>query len=547
VRNLKFIQLIGILLLIFASIPQSYSQPYKRIFKYYKYKFAAQKAQREMREKYPIDDNQNKVHKDYIPYWERKYGVDGRDEARTLVEAEDKGILLAGYTMEKDQKFTWVIKVDAYGIPLWGKTFNRSGNDVIECMIRTQDNGYALAGRTWVESDTILGKYFDVWVMRLDSTGNMVWDKNFGGQFDDYAEGIAQTTDGNFVIAATYESDLDNDADFWVLKIDSMGNLLEDWDKKLGGTRTDAAHHIAATSDGGFVATGFTQSKGGRGRSMWTMKYDSQGNSVWDETYRANDSCDFNEGTSVVETLDLGTVAVGFSKADGEQAVNYDMTVVKYDQNGALLWDTVFHGANWGEASSVCATFDKGVAITGFSQSLNGDKSHFWITKIDSAGNVEYEEIFKRKSVDYATAIIETGDKGLAIAGTTYSMDARSWDYALLKFKNKNYPDTLGICINDPPGNLLNSAYPIFTFNMCINSPNPISDIQLYQNDSLIENHLHRNLDLKDDRYCPFSLTYPLHLKVGKNTVQVIVIDRFFNEVEEKFVVYYLPLMRIRW
>ena len=94
-------------------------------------------------------------------------------------------------------------------------------------------------------------------MLKLDSTGHLLWDKTFGGSDEDWAESVIQTADGGFVVAGYTDSKGAGDYDFWVLKLDSTGHLL--WDKTFGGSDSDSARSVVQTADGGLVVAGRTR------------------------------------------------------------------------------------------------------------------------------------------------------------------------------------------------------------------------------------------------------------------------------------------------
>ena len=116
----------------------------------------------------------------------------------------------------------------------------------------------------------------DFWVIKLDHQGNMIWDKTFGGRSYDWAQSLIQTTDGGYAVAGATSSKGAGDRDFWVIKLDSQGNMV--WDKTYGGSDGDWAASLIQTTDGGYMIAGGTSSKGAGGKDFWVIKLDVQGN-----------------------------------------------------------------------------------------------------------------------------------------------------------------------------------------------------------------------------------------------------------------------------
>ncbi|MCP4700194.1 MAG: hypothetical protein GY862_25580, partial [Gammaproteobacteria bacterium] len=133
-------------------------------------------------------------------------------------------------------------------------------------IVQTSDGGFAVAGYT--NSDGAGNS--DYWVYKLSNNGNLVWDKTFGGTGSEQARSIIQTSDGGFTAAGYTNSKGEGGTDCWVVKLDGSGNLV--WDKTLGGSSADDAYAIVQTADNGFAAAGYTQSKGAGAYDGWLVK-----------------------------------------------------------------------------------------------------------------------------------------------------------------------------------------------------------------------------------------------------------------------------------
>ena len=164
----------------------------------------------------------------------------------------------------------------------WSRAYGWPGGDratgillaMIEtanAMAPTSDGGYVVAG--WTES--FGAGQDDVWVLKLDSLGNVQWQKTYGGPEEDWAYAIAPTSDGGYVVAGVTGSFGAGEGDVWVLKLDGLGNVQ--WQKTYGGTGGDWAYAIAPTSDGGYVVAGVTGSFGAGSQDVWILKLGADG------------------------------------------------------------------------------------------------------------------------------------------------------------------------------------------------------------------------------------------------------------------------------
>jgi hypothetical protein len=165
------------------------------------------------------------------------------------------------------------VKLDASGNIQWQKCLGGSETDWAYSIQQTTDGGFVLAGFSFSNDGDVSGNHggFDYWIAKLDAFGNIQWQKCLGGSYNDLATTIQQTTDGGFVVAGYTQSN-DGDVsgnhydnyvtdDYWIVKLDVSGNIQ--WQKCLGGSYTDRAYSIQQTADGGFVVAGFSLSYNG--------------------------------------------------------------------------------------------------------------------------------------------------------------------------------------------------------------------------------------------------------------------------------------------
>lgn len=151
----------------------------------------------------------------------------------------------------------------------WQRSFGGSNSDHALSVTPTRDGGYAVAGRTGSTDGDIFGHhgFLDCWILKLDSAGNVEWKKPYGGSDLDQAYAIHQTTDDGYIMAGlTYSNNWDvtghhGEGDFWVVKLNENGIIQ--WQKALGGSERDFCYDIKETNDGGYIATGYTESSDG--------------------------------------------------------------------------------------------------------------------------------------------------------------------------------------------------------------------------------------------------------------------------------------------
>jgi hypothetical protein len=170
-----------------------------------------------------------------------------------------------------------------------------------------------------------------MYLVKLDSSGNVVWTKTIGGSSRDEAYSIVQSSDGGYVVAGYTRSFGAGEDDFYVVKLDSSGNVV--WTKTIGGSSYDYAYSITQTSDGGYIVAGRTESFGAGYWSIYLVKLDSGGNVQWTKTIGGSDR---DGASSIIQSSDGGYVVAGHTWSFGAGGV--DFYLVKMDAN----WNVCF-------------------------------------------------------------------------------------------------------------------------------------------------------------------------------------------------------------
>jgi len=206
--------------------------------------------------------------------WDKNFGGIGWDEIYSIIQTKSGDFIAAGSVWSKGagRGDVCVVKLNRRGNLVWIKTFGGSDYDDARSIIQTDDGGYAVAGFT-VSEDT--GDR-DVWVIKLDKKGNKIWDKTFGGTSEDWANSLIQTEDRGYMVAGWTSSMGAGKTDIWIIKLNKRGDLV--WDKTFGGSEDDEAHSIIQTDDGGYAVAGWTESKGAGNSDVWVIKLDENGN-----------------------------------------------------------------------------------------------------------------------------------------------------------------------------------------------------------------------------------------------------------------------------
>ncbi|QBA65461.1 hypothetical protein [Muriicola soli] len=206
--------------------------------------------------------------------WREYFGGTNNDRAHAVVNAHEGGYVMAGFSESDDFDISdpngsydfWVVKIDAEGQMVWEQSYGGSGIDIAQDIAKTEDGGYIITGSTISTDGDVAVSHgeSEIWVVKIDAQGNMLWERTYGGSSFEAAESIRPTADGGFVIAGNAKStdqDLSTNAgenDLWVLKIDAQGQLI--WEQAYGGTNLEFGFDALETEDQGILVVGESNS-----------------------------------------------------------------------------------------------------------------------------------------------------------------------------------------------------------------------------------------------------------------------------------------------
>ncbi len=351
-----------------------------------------------------------KVDLNGIIQWQRPYGGASYDDGYFIQQTTDGGYIIAAGSASSDGDATgthgssdfWVIKINATGTIQWQKTYGGSTGDEATCIRQTTDGGYIVAGYTLSNDGDVSGNHglADFWIIKIDQAGNLQWQKAFGGSNYDQANSIRQTPDGGFIAYGLTRSN-DGDVtgfhgsyDYWVIKLNSTGNLQ--WQKALGGSNLDNPTMISLTNDGGYIMTGVSNSTDGDvtgnhgNNDAWVIKMDINGNIQWKKCFG---------GPGVDESMDIHQLPDGkyimvshSTSSSGDASSNHgqwDYWFLQMDINGVILWEKSYGGSLNDIALAAHKTTDNGFVLFGYSNSNNGDVSNnhgvedYWVVKLN--------------------------------------------------------------------------------------------------------------------------------------------------------------------
>ncbi len=393
--------------------------------------------------------------------WDTACGGNDDEYLFAIAPAADGGYLLggssiSGQTGNKTEGNLgdfdyWVVKLNADGVRQWDRALGGTGYDEIYSMQSTTDGGYFLggvsdSGISDQKSAANLGAE-DYWLVKLDGDGNLQWDHTFGGSSTDVLFVIRTTSDGGCVLLGQSDSGSTGNKtsanlgenDYWLVKVDQNGD--KQWERAFGGDGDDYPFDLAMSQDGGYLlggtsASGISGNKGLAGfgdYDFWVVKLDQEGNKQWESVFGGDG---WDELNVVRQTRDGGYILAGSSESgvSGNKTTPnsgfWDWWLIKISSDGSKEWERVFGGAEDDEfLTGAQETSDGGYLLLGTAWSgvsgnkttSNLGKSDFWLVKVDSDGNKQWEQVLGGDDEEYPWAMEPTRDGGYIIGGHSQS------------------------------------------------------------------------------------------------------------------------------
>ncbi len=337
--------------------------------------------------------------------WQKVYGGDDDDEGHSVSQTTDGGYIIAGRTQSfgAGGNDVYLVKTDKDGNVLWSNTYGGEENDGAWSVRQTLDGGYIVTGYT----ASFGAGDLDVYLIKTDASGNLKWEKTFGGVSDDEGASVVETTDSCYVVTGYTRSNGKSWPDVYLLKTDPGGNLL--WSKTFGGEQSDAGNCIKTTYNGGFIVSGYTTSGAGW-KDIYLIRTDGNGDTSWTKTI-GNEYDD--EGFSVQQTTDTGFIVTGYTWSNDHNSE--DVYLVKTDAAGNVLWTKTYGNNNEEEGKSVIQTLDGGYVLTGFSKP--GTFYDAYVVRTDENGDTLWTKILGGVSNDLGFDIVQTGMNDYIVAG----------------------------------------------------------------------------------------------------------------------------------
>ena len=429
--------------------------------------------------------------------WQNFYGAYyDAGNLRDLKQTPDGGYVIIGSTVPVVPFYgetgfgsgdIFVIRLDSARNIIWAHLYGGPGSESYRGSILAFDDGtFLFAGQTTSMGGEVTSVHGskDIWLVKLDADGNILWDKSYGGSVDDYPAKLIQTSDGNFVFCG-FTSSVDGDVvgahgtlgDGWVVEIDPDGNIL--WQHPIGGTYADIATNVKEISGARLAVSAFNGGVSGEvtvnhgAQDCWIVIIDENDGTLLQE--KSFGGSDYDHGYDILQ-VDDGYVILGDANSDdGDLTAHYglasfnDAWIIKTDSALNLQWQKTYGGSFWEQPYEIIKTADGKYVFVASSYSKNYDVSDhhgstsfpdIWVVEIDTGGTLLWEKSLGGNATDDGYTIEQTADGGFLIGGVAGSVngDCIDNDYPggawILKLSGCNLsihtlqPDSVIICNN---------------------------------------------------------------------------------------------------
>lgn len=332
--------------------------------------------------------------------------------ARDVIQVIDTGYVIAGSSTGYGDHSAnaFLMKLDSLGNFLWTKTYGGTNIEGAKQVLENTDGTMMLIGHT----NSFGNGGYDIYLVKTDSDGNLIWEKTFGGNDWDFGYSIAPILTGGYIITGETYSFGNGNNDAFLLRLDSNGDSL--WMKTYGGAETDVSMSVIQTDTNVLYFAGKTNSKGLGGFDAWIVKTDSSGNILRDTTYGSIADDDIQAIREFDNSTDIWVIGSTDSIYSSELT---EMYVMRTDSSGMMSWFRLYGGPNMEHGYDIAEEFDNRIILAGETNSYGYGQYDFYISYADNAAYWYDGVNFGSSDVESCRAISVTSDNGYIVVGET--------------------------------------------------------------------------------------------------------------------------------
>ena len=324
-------------------------------------------------------------------------------EAKEVQLTSDGGYIAVGYTRTNTmgQNDVYLVKTDGEGNEQWAYSYGGAYDDIGYSVKQTSEGGYIVTGST----SSFSNGYYDIFLAKTDSNGTVEWARHYGSIRLDEACSVEQTTDGGFILGGYKWAGQPNSYDILLMKTDRIGNV--EWERTFGTlSGAECGYCAIQADDGGYCIIGIY------GWNFVLIKTDENGNEEW-----IRPLCGGQEvvGYSLKATTEGGYIVCGYTNSFGSG--RNDLLVTKTDSRGWEEWSRTFGGENDETGSYIQLTSDGGYVAAGYAFDTSNDDVHVYLVKLDSIGNTIWENQYRPGEEGKGFCVQQTEDSGYIVSG----------------------------------------------------------------------------------------------------------------------------------
>ena len=366
--------------------------------------------------------------------WKKVFGGKRVERAYDIISTYDGNIALVGETnstSKKSKNALWML-LDANGHQMKQIQLGGPKEDILKALVQTYDGGYALAGHTESYGQGLQ----DGWLVKLNEKGDTLWQKSYGDARNEIFNDLIQTHDGGLLAVGSRDVKGGNQKDIWLYATYEDGTIK--WQRSFGNRHYDEAKAIVVAGNGNIAIAGSTASGKGK-RNIWLFILDKYGNPLH---HRIFGERQWEEVFDLVATRDGGFALCGFAKTTQANKGNglKDAWLIKTAPDGELIWQRTLGGRDNDSVFGITETIDAGFVIVGytFSHLISANTSNAFLVKVDKHGNTIWEQnsAMGGKGNDRLNAVSILPNGCLIATGTTNSKqeNAQQEDIWVMRF-----------------------------------------------------------------------------------------------------------------
>ncbi len=397
--------------------------------------------------------------------WTKSYGlINTNDIANSVKQTDDNKYIVVGLTNSFGAGLydVYLLRIDSNGDTLWTRTYGGIDDDRGSSIQITSDNGYIFTGYT----NSFGAGSYDVYLIRTDSNGDTLWTKTYGGVDDDRGVEVQIISDGGYIITGWTESYGSGSYDVYLIRTDSNGDTL--WTRFYGGSGEERGYSVQETSDNGFIIAGCTNSFGAGMNDIYLIRTDYNGDTLWTKTFGGS----YHDwGYSIKNIIENGFILAGTTESFG--AGYWDVYLLRIDSFGDTLWTKTYGGSSRDYGYSLQKVSDNGFVISGWTESFVACFCDVYLVRTDTNGDTLWTRTYGTVSYDRAHSINKTNDGGFILVGETWDLDYD--DYNVYIIKTDSSGNTVDISeVSNKPDILSLSFFPVYYNNISINFSLPV-------------------------------------------------------------------------